>query len=187
MKMLNALIEIMNHHQMVSIYGDSTDWFFTGYIQAVDETGLLLSKQNYGGYSNGFVFFTDIMQFETDSPDTERHEKLFRLRKILPDKFEIVSNDNLLEAVLKICFEKRLFCDFFKNEEDETDRIGFISELHENDIIITNIDAYGAYAGKIYLQKSDIYRLFIEGEQEQARKLLYYDNLDIKANPDEIS
>ncbi|MDE5792687.1 MAG: hypothetical protein K2H66_04090, partial [Oscillospiraceae bacterium] len=92
MKMLNALIEIMNRHQMVSIYGDDSDWFFTGYIQAVDETGLLLSKQNYGGYSNGFVFFTDIVQFETDSPDTQRHEKLFRLRKVEPDKFEIVPN-----------------------------------------------------------------------------------------------
>lgn len=173
MKMLEILRKIMNNHQMVSIYGDTSNWYFTGYIQAVDETGLLLSKQNYGGYNNGFVFFTDIMQFETNSPDTERHEKLFRLRKIMPDRFEIVSNNNLLDAVLKTCFEKRLFCDFFKHEDDETDRIGFISELYENDIVITNIDAYGAYAGKVYFQKSDIYRLFIEGEQEQARKLLY--------------
>lgn len=177
MKMLNALIGIMNRHQMVSIYGDDSDWFFTGYIQAVDEIGLLLSKQNYGGYPNGFVFFTDIMQFETDSPDTHRHEKLFQLRKIVPDKFELNSGDNLVDAILKTCFEKQLFCDFFKSEDDETDRIGFISELHDNDIIITNVDAYGVYTGKVYLQKSDIYRLFIEGEQEQARKLLYYDNL----------
>ena len=175
MKMLNALIEIMNRHQMVSIYGDDSDWFFTGYIQAVDETGLLLSKQNYGGYSNGFVFFTDIVQFEIDSLDTQRHEKLFQLRKVEPDKFEIVPNDNLLETIFKICFEKHLFCDFFKNEED--DIFGFISELYEDNIVITSVNTYGEYTGKVYLQKSNIYRLFIEGEQEQAIKLLYYDNL----------
>jgi len=175
MKMLDTLIKIMKNHKMVSVYGNTHDWFFTGYIQAVDDTGLLLSKQNYGGYHNGFVFFTDVMQFETDSPDTERHEKMFRLRGIEPDKFEIPPNNNLLETVLKICYEKSLFCDFFKTEDDETDIIGFISELYEDYIVITNIDAYGAETGKVYLEKSDIYRLFIEGEQEQIRRLLYHD------------
>ena len=176
MKMLDTLTEIMKSHKMVSVYGNTYDWFFTGYIQAVDDTGLLLSKQNYGGYNNGFVFFTDIMQFETDSRDTERHEKMFRLREIVPDKFDIMPNDNLLETVLETCYKKSLFCDFFKTEDDQTDIIGFISELHSDYIVVTNIDAYGAENGKIYLEKSDIYRLFIEGEQEQIRKLLYQDS-----------
>ncbi|MDE5936362.1 MAG: hypothetical protein K2G83_03040, partial [Ruminococcus sp.] len=109
MIMLNELKRIMQKNKMIAVYADEDDYdyYFTGYIQAVDEMGLLLSKQNYGGYNNGFVFFTDIIHFETDSIDTERHEKLYKLRGIEPDTFEINSKDNLYEELLKVCHEKQ--------------------------------------------------------------------------------
>lgn len=174
MKFLTELTKIMNQHQMVAIYNSNEyDFYYTGYIQAVDNTGVLLSKQNYGGYNNGFVFFTDIVTFEIDSLDTKRHEKLFQIRKIEPERFEVPENDNLLETVLKICFEKKLFCNIFKIENDRSDVTGFISELNKESICLNAIDPYGKYFGKCYIEKSDIYQLFIEGENEQVRRLLY--------------
>lgn len=57
MKMQNVLRQIMARGEMVAIYGDAFDYDydFVGYIQAMDENGLLLSKENHGGYPNGFV------------------------------------------------------------------------------------------------------------------------------------
>ena len=173
MKMLSKLIELMNRHQMVSIYASEEDYYYTGYIQAADETGILLSKQNYGGYNNGFVFFTDIFHFESESMDTKRHEKLFQLRGIVPERFEVPENDNLLETLLNICFEEKLFCNIFRSETDANDITGFISELSEEYICLDCIDKYGIHFGKCYIEKSDIYLLFIEGEDEQVRRLLY--------------
>ncbi len=177
MKMLNELRKIMEQKEMIAIYGDEFDHdcYFVGYIQAVDETGLLLSKQNYGGYNNGFVFFNHIICFEKDTLDIKRHEKLFRLRNVKPNTFNIVPNNDLFEEVLKICLEKRLFCDIFKKENDEGDSIGFISEIHDNFIVFNCIDKYGEYFGKRYIEKEDIYRIFIEGEYEETFRLLYDD------------
>lgn len=175
MIMLNELKRIMQKNKMIAVYADEDDYdyYFTGYIQAVDEMGLLLSKQNYGGYNNGFVFFTDIIHFETDSIDTERHEKLYKLRGIEPDTFEINSKDNLYEELLKVCHEKQLCCNIFKKADDEGDRLGFISEIHENHIILKCIDKYGEYYGKAYIDKADIFRIFIEGEYEETARMLY--------------
>lgn len=177
MKMLDELKRIMDHKKMVSIYGDECDhdYHFVGYIQAVDDNGLLLSKQNYGGYNNGFVFFTNIIFFETDTPDTKRHEKLFKLRNIEPNVLNVNSDNYLLEEVLKICLEKHLCCDIFKKENDEGDSIGFISEIYEEFIVLKCIDKYGADLGKRYIEKNDIYRIFIEGEYEEAARILYDD------------
>lgn len=173
MKMLDELLTLMNRHQMVSVYSSEEDFYYTGYIQAVDDTGLLLSKQNYGGYNNGFVFFTDIVTFETDSIDTKRHEQMFKIRGIEPKKFEVPENDNLFETILKICFERKLFCNIYKSENDRNDVTGFISELNQNSICLSCIDKYGEYFGKCYISKSNIYLLFIEGDDEQIRRLLY--------------
>lgn len=175
MKMQDELKRIMEHKEMVTIYGDSADYdyHFVGYIQAIDESGLLLSKQNYSGYPSGFVFFTDVIYFETDTKDTRRHEKLYQLRGLQPAVFPVNAGQNLLEEVLRICCEKRLFCNIFKKEDDEGDELGFISELHEDHLIFTNIDKYGDYFGKSYFAKSDIFRIFIEGEVEQTTRLLY--------------
>ena len=175
MIMLNELKCIMGENKMTVIYADDNDYdyHFTGYIQAVDETGLLLSKQNYGGYNNGFVFFTDIIHFETDSIDTERHEKLYHLRNIKPDTFKINANGNLFEELLKVCYEKQLCCNIFKKPDDEGDRLGFISEIHEEYIIFKCIDKYGEYYAKAYIDKSDIFRIFIEGEYEETARMLY--------------
>ena len=173
MKFLNELTKIMNQHQMVAVYSSEDDIFYTGYIQAVDDTGLLLSIQNYGGYNNGFVFFTDIVNFETDSLDTKRHEKIFQIRKTKPERFEVPENDNLFETILKICFEKNLFCNIFKSENDIRNVTGFISELDKKSICINCINQYGIYFGKCYIAKADIYQMFIEGETEQVRRLLY--------------
>lgn len=175
MIMLNELKRIMQENKMIAVYADNNDYdyFYAGYIQAVDEMGLLLSKQNYGGYNNGFVFFTDIIHFETDSIDTERHEKLYHLRGIKPDTFEIDAKDNLFEELLKVCHQKQLCCNIFKKEDDEGDRIGFISEIHENHIILKCIDRYGEYYAKAYIEKSDIFRIFIEGEYEETVRMLY--------------
>ena len=173
MKMLEQLVKLMNEHQMVSVYGSEEDFYYTGYIQAVDDTGILLSKQNYGGYNNGFVFFTDIVTFETDSIDTKRHQKMFQIRGIEPERFEIPKTDNLFETILEVCFENKLFCNIFKSENDRSDVTGYISELDKEYICLNCIDKYGIYFGKCYIAKSDIYLLFIEGEDEQVRRLLY--------------
>lgn len=166
----------MQKNKMIALYADENDYdyHFTGYIQAVDEMGLLLFKQNHGGYNNGFVFFIDIIHFETDSIDTERHEKLYKLRGIEPDTFKInVKEDNLYEELLKICHEKQLCCNIFKKTDDEGDRLGFISEIHENHIILKCIDKYGEYYGKAYIDKADIFRIFIEGEYQETARMLY--------------
>lgn len=173
MIMLNELKYIMQENKMVTVYGDDSDYYFTGYIQAVDESGLLLSKQNYGGYNNGFVFFTDINHFETDSIDTQRHEKLYELRGIKPSAFKIDAKDNLFEELLKICCDKKLCCNILKNPDDETDKLGFITEIHENHIVCKCIDRYGEYDAMAYIDKSDIYRIFIEGEFEETTRMLY--------------
>lgn len=175
MKMQDELKRIMKCKEMVTIYGDIADYdyHFVGYIQAVDESGLLLSKQNYGGYPSGFVFFTNVIYFETDTKDTKRHEMLYQLRNLQPAAFPLDAGQDLLEEILCICYEKRLFCNIFKKEDDEGDELGFISELHKNHLVFTNIDKYGDYFGKSYFAKSDIFRIFIEGEVEQATRLLY--------------
>ncbi len=175
MKLLNILRDIMEQQKMAMIYADEGDYdyHYVGYIQAVDETGLLLSKQNYGGYPNGFVFFTDILYVETDSIDTRRHEDLYRLRGMVPETFPLSDSGCLFEQILQICQEKRLFCDILKKENDEGAAIGFISELHPEYIVFTRVDKYGEYMGKIYIDKSDIFRIFIEGDEEQAWRLLY--------------
>lgn len=175
MKMLDALTRIMEDHQMVSIYGNEScyDYFFTGYIQGVNESGLLLSKQNEAGYNNGFVLFTDIVYFETNTPDTVRHEQLFQLRGITPRSLTVNSGEDLLEQVLEICHTEKLCCNVFKKEDDEGDEVGFISEIHNTYIVVDCISRYGEYYGKSYVDKSDIYRLFIDGEYEQTFQLLY--------------
>lgn len=177
MKMLNELKKIMTNKEMVSICGDEGDYdyYFTGYIQAVNDSGLLLSKQNVSGYNNGFVFFTDIIYFETDTVDTKRHERLFQLRNIKPDSFIINSEKDLLEEVLKICREKELCCNILKKETDESDEIGFISEIYDEYIIVKCINKYGEYYGKSYIEKSHIFRIFIDGEFERTCQLLYND------------
>ncbi len=175
MKMLDVLQSIRNTGKMVTIYGDAGDhdYSFTGYIQAVNESGLLLSKQNHGGYPNGFVFFTDIEYFETDTIDTRRHERLYALRGCTPPMMQIDEKPDLLEALLQRCYDDRLFCNIFKKEDDEGDALGFISEMYEDYIVLTAISSYGEYYGKCYIDKSDIFRLFIEGEYEQTVRILY--------------
>lgn len=175
MVMLNELRRIMQENKMTAIYADNNDYdyFYAGYIQAVDETGLLLSKQNYGGYNNGFVFFTDIIHFETDSADTERHEKLYQLRGIKPDTFKIDAKEDLFEELLKVCHEKQMCCNIFKKEYDEGDRLGFISEIHENHIVMKCINKYGEYSARAYIEKAAIFRIFIEGEYEETARMLY--------------
>ncbi len=111
--------------------------------------------------------------FETDTKDIRRHEMLYRLRNLQPATFPVDSRQDLLDQVLRICLEKRLFCNLFKKEEDEGDNLGFLSELHEDYLVFSNIDQYGDYFGKSYIATSDIYRIFIEGEYEQAARLLY--------------
>lgn len=98
---------------------------------------------------------------------------LYRLRNLQPATFPVDSRQDLLDQVLLICLEKRLFCNLFKKEEDEGDNLGFLSELHEDYLVFSNIDQYGDYFGKSYIATSDIYRIFIEGEYEQAARLLY--------------
>lgn len=175
MKLLNELRAIMDQEKMVTIYGDDSDHdnYYVGYIQAVNESGLLLSKQNYGGFPNGFVFFTDILFFQTDTLDTRRHEKLYQLIGIEPKSFPLDSGKDLLEQLLTIIFEEKLFCDFFKKENDEGDVLGFISEYHEDYIVVTCVDKYGEYFGRTYLEKADIFRIYIEGEYEKSIRLLY--------------
>ncbi len=182
MKLLRILQEIMEQNKMVAIYADEGDhdYHYVGYIQAVDETGLLLSKQNYGGFSNGFVFFTDIIYAETDSIDTQRHEMLYQLRGNVPETFAVAGHDCLLDEILQTCYKKRLFCDIFKKEDDEGDTLGFITQLHEEYLVFTRVDKYGETMGTVYLDKSDIFRIFIEGEYEQACRLLYEDGLQHK-------
>ncbi len=111
--------------------------------------------------------------FETDTKDIRRHEMLYRLRNLQPATFPVDSRQDLLDQVLRICLEKRLFCNLFKKEEDEGDNLGFLLELHEDYLVFSNIDQYGDYFGKSYIATSDIYRIFIEGEYEQAARLLY--------------
>ncbi len=179
MKLLNELRQIMETGKMVTIYGDESDhdYYFVGHIQAVNENGLLLSKQNYGGFPNGFVFFTDIFFFDIDTLDTRRHERLYQLRRLIPEKFPVDSEADILEQILDICYEKRLFCDIFKKENDERDLLGFISERNEEHVVVTQVDKYGKCFGKTFLEKADIFRVFIEGEFEQAVRLLYDTNL----------
>lgn len=114
-----------------------------------------------------------MIYFETDTKDIRRHEMLYRLRNLQPATFPVDSRQDLLDQVLRICLEKRLFCNLFKKEEDEGDNLGFLSELHEDYLVFSNIDQYGDYFGKSYIATSDIYRIFIEGEYEQAARLLY--------------
>lgn len=173
MIMINELEQIMQEHKMVAVYGDDSDYFFTGYIQAVDESGLLLSKQNHGGYNNGFVFFTEINHFETDSVDTRRHEKLYELRGITPSVLETDSADSLFDGLLKTCCKNKLCCNIFKNPDDDTDKLGFITEIHENHIVLECINIYGEYTAMAYISKSDIFRIFIEGEYEETARMLY--------------
>lgn len=177
MKLQNELKKCMQNGKMVSIFADEGDYdyFFTGYIQAMDETGILLSKQNYGGFPNGFVFFTQIVNFETDSPDTARHERLYRLRSLAPETFPVSGEGDLLDRILQVCYENCLFCDVYKKEEDERSCTGFISQLHENYIAMIRVDRYGKASGKVFMNRSDIFRIFIEGEYEQSIRLLYED------------
>lgn len=64
---------------------------------------------------------------------------------------------------------------YFKKENDEGDSIGFISEIYEEFIVLKFIDKYWKDFGKRYIEKNDIYRIFIEGEYEEAARILYDD------------
>lgn len=178
MKLLSTLNRIMQDGKMVSIYGDANDYdyHFTGYIQGVNAGGLLLSKQNEAGFNNGFVFFTDIIYFETDTIDTVRHERLYRLRDVSPRTLAVNSQENLLDQILEICRKENFCCNIFKKEDDEGNELGFIEEIHDTYIVVRCVNRYGEYYGMSYVEKEDIFRIFIDGEYEQTCQLLYRDS-----------
>lgn len=171
---MNKTIEYCQINKMAaSFYSNENDpdAHLTGYIEAYNETELLIAHISYYGMYDGYILkrIDDIYRIDFGGKYEEKIKKLYKLKNQRHRDLNI-SDEYILEPLLEFAKKNELVVSF---ELDGYVISGFVEELREGCVRVRKVDEYGEPGGESVLEIDAVLTIAVDTDDEQNIKLLY--------------
>ncbi len=171
--MLSVLEKMRKEKKLCETYCDlsDTECFGVGYILDFDEDFYLAEGVSPEGRHGGVYcrLIEDLYRISNDTVYISKIEKLMKARGFKRKKIDF-EGETVLDKMLKHINSSGKLCEIEISEECFI--FGYIKEIGEDTVLISEVDSYGVLGGQSYIRKSDITCVAFDGEEEMSREIL---------------
>ena len=178
--MLNVINHCYTNKKVSSFYYDVNQPLvhLTGYISAFNDVELLIEHISIHGNYDGFILkrIEDIFRIDYNGEYEKKIWNLYRIKKQLHKKINILDKNDILSSVLDFCIDNKYIISL---EFDESCISGFVKSYNKNYINLSIVNEYGIINGETIVDLNQIVSIAVDTDDEQDIKLLtMIDNID---------
>lgn len=180
---IRLLKRSMNENIMVAVYSNKNrpDTCSVGYVDSITKDMVLIKHVTPHGLTDGFVIrrLEDVFRIDINGQYENKLQRLYFLQEQSHHAItsQLNSEVDLFVGILNISQKFGKVVDVcIDDTESQADIVGFVKEVKENEVIISQISEYGFANGESSLMIDDIVKISCDTYNGHILELLFLDN-----------